>query len=219
MEYYDVTHDELGFHIEGFPKAVKFINLRCHLSKQAADLSLHRTDLNFALTCLENINQIPMEQSFVRDALWHSAISHYFKCFMKSAARKPLSESKIYKDEIAREIYTYFRELRNKHYIHDENNCTQVQVGAILNNLEAEYKIEKILCFQTRQIVLDQGNWANLFQLITIALEWVTLKFDQLCDDITVKLEQKPYEELLAQDSVIWKQPIAEDVGKTREQL
>ena len=45
METFEITKNESGFHIEGFPEAVEFCRITGTKAKRLADLALHRTDL------------------------------------------------------------------------------------------------------------------------------------------------------------------------------
>jgi hypothetical protein len=215
MEYFDISHSDSGFQIEGFPDAVKVLSVSTPMARRLADLALHRQDLSFAKECLEVINKT--EDDFIREVLWRSAIVHFFKCFGSSNARSSLPERKIYASEEAFEVYSFFKNLRHRHYIHDENSYTQALPGAILNKPNSQNKIAKIVCFYTTAEVLDQPNFSNLMLLITTALSWLELSFDTLCDKLTLELEQKPYEELVATEGLIWNKPRLEDIDKNRK--
>jgi hypothetical protein len=181
-------------------------------------LALHRADLEFANSCLDAINLSSEEPFVIREALWRSAIVHFTKCFARSEARFQLSSSKILKDEPpeASMAFEYFKQVRNKHLVHDENSYAQSVPGAILNDETKSYKIEKIVCFAAIAGTLDQANCGNLKLLIQKALSWVIAEFDQLCDALTVELEREPYEKLLAMKSLTLRAPAIEEIDKNR---
>ena len=77
MEHFEITKTSEGFHIEGFPDAVKVIRLDGPKAQRLADLALHKADLEFALDCLEQINKVPEQPYVLRQALWRSAVVHY----------------------------------------------------------------------------------------------------------------------------------------------
>ena len=56
MEHLNMAKTTSGLNIKGFPGAVKVIRLDTPKSKSAADLALHNTDLAFAKTGLESMN-------------------------------------------------------------------------------------------------------------------------------------------------------------------
>src|SRR6185369_9377179 len=112
--------------------------------------------------------------------------------------------------------FNYFKSLRNKHLVHDENSYAQSIPGAVLNNGKQNYKIEKIVCLTAIGATLEQGNYGNLKLLIQKARIWVIAEFDALCERITVELEKEPYEKLIAIESISYKVPTVEEIQNTR---
>lgn len=209
---------EEGLHVEGFPEAVKLVKLTGSKPRRLADLGLHKHDLDFALECLDGINLVPEEPYALRQGLWQSAIINWFKCFGDSKSRFSLNPKSIYRTEpLAIESFEYFKLLRNKHFVHDENSYTQCIPGAVLNRSDSEYKIAKILCSGFHGVTLEQSSFSNLRLLILGAREWVIEQFDKLCDDLTKELEQKPYERLMGMESVTYSKPAIDDIGKPRD--
>jgi len=154
MEDLEITQTTNGIQIEGFPDAVKFVQITEPKAKRITDLALHRTDLKFALECLEGINLVAEEPASLRQGLWLSAIVTFMKCFGKNKSRGPLSYKKIYKGKkVAKEVVEYFKSLRNKHLVHDDNSYAQCQTGAVLNKRECDYKIAKIICRPSSEIL------------------------------------------------------------------
>lgn len=218
MEHFAISSTESGLHIEGFPDAVKVITINGPEAKRVADLSLHKEDLEFADACLDAINQMPENPVVAREALWRSAIVHFMKCF-GSSARFQLSAPKIYKGEPPEALmaFEYFKDLRNRHFIHDENSYAQSISGAILNNGKKSYKIEKIVCFAAFGATLEQGNYCNLKLLIGKASAWVVTEFDSLCEHLTGTLEQESYEDLLARNAITYRVPTVDEISRARK--
>lgn len=218
MEHIAISQQESDFHIEGFPDAVKVIGIKGTHSKRLADLALHKADLEFADSCLDAINLSPAEPFIIREALWRSAIVHFMKCFGDSKARSQLSSAKILKREPpeASMAFEYFKHLRNKHFVHDENSYSQSLPGAILNNGTKSYKIEKIVCFAAITGTLAQENYGNLKLLIQKSHSWVTTEFDQLCNMLTAELERESYENLLKKGSLTFRVPANDEIHKNR---
>ncbi|WP_310463422.1 hypothetical protein [Sphaerotilus sp.] len=220
MEYFAITKTANGFHVEGFPDAVKVLLIAGPKIRRLADLALHKVDLDFTLECLETINTTPDEPHTLRRALWHSAIVHFIKCFGQSESRFSLDAKVVYKaDPGAFEPYKYFDSLRNKNLVHDENSYTQCLPGAILNKKGMDHKIAKILCLSVVGETLGQENYQNLHLLATRARDWVVGQFDELCNLITRELEPTLYEELLAMEGITYTVPGADDVHKPRAAL
>ncbi len=219
MDRFTISKKDAGFHIEGFPDSVKVIKLEGAHARRLSDLALHRADLDFADACLCALTTLPDDTVVVRESLWRSAIIHFSKCFGNSRGRFQLSAKRIYKDEApeAMRVFAYFHDLRNKHFVHDENSYAQSIPGAILNRADKKYKIEKIVCFSARAATLGQENFANLKLLIEKARGWVASEFDTLCDILTKELEQESYAKLFEKDSLNYQVPTVEEIGKNRK--
>jgi len=217
MEQYQITCDQESLRVEGFPDAVKLIRLDDPKSRRISDLVLHRQDLEFADQCLEAINTVS-SNSQIQEALWRCSLIHFVKCFGNSAARFQLSFEKIYKSEPseAKVAFEYFRNLRDKHVVHDENSFSQSIPGAVLNARAKTPKIEKVLCLTVRAGTLEQENFGNLKLLIQKALSWVISEFDMCCDIVIAELDGIPHDDLLARDSVSYRAPGVEGVKENR---
>lgn len=218
MENLNITKTAGGFHIEGFPNAVKIIQIDQPQSKKLADLFLHKTDLEFALRSLEEINGVPDQDLFLRQVFWRSAVVHYLKCFGGNKARSRLNKKEIYKkeDTTAFDAFEYFKNLRHKHIVHDENSYSQCIPGAILNQHNHSYKIEKIVCISATVNSLAQENYNNLHLLITVAMAWAVNEFDALCEILTKELEVKSYDSLLKMQSITYRPPTVDQVKNNR---
>lgn len=217
MEHFEITKTDEGFHIEGYPEAVKVLGIKGPEARRLADCTLHKCDLEFSLSCLDGINLVPEEPYALREGLCRSAVIHFAKCFGSSKSRFSLDPKKVYRgDEEALEHFEYFRSLRNKHLVHDENSYAQALPGAILNKPDAPHKIEKIVCLSFISLTLGQEAYNNLHLLVTRALEWVAREADVLCDRLTTKFEAQSYDDLSKQDGITDTKPSASAVHKTR---
>jgi hypothetical protein len=219
MEHLKISQRESSWLIEGFPDAVKVIRIKGPRAKRLSDLALHKGDLDFAENCLDAMSLAPEEPYVIREALWRSSIVHFLKCFGDAGARFQLSAPKILKGEPpeALEAFSYFKELRNKHLVHDENSYAQSIPGAILNKGDKDYKIEKIMCFSAIAGTQAQENYGNLKLLIQKARAWVTDEFDRLCGTLTKELEKEPYEKLYANESLKYRVPTIDELSDRRD--
>lgn len=218
MDHFNVSQHESSLHIEGFPDAVKVIALEGPRAKRLADLALHKNDLEFADSCLDAINLAPEEPSVFREALWRSAIVHFMKCFGDSGARFQLLATKVLKGAPPEAFmaFEYFKQLRNKHFVHDENSYAQSLPGAILNSGMKTYKIEKIVAFAAFALTLGQDNYGNLKLLIHRSRSWIAAEFDDLCDSLTAELERESYETLLQKESLTLRAPTGDEIHNNR---
>jgi hypothetical protein len=216
VEHFPVSRTAQGLQIEGITDAAKLVAIEGPKAQHLAQLELHRSDLEFADHCLEAINAAS-ENRLLRQALWRSAIVYFTKCFGRSDARFQLDAGRIYKGEPDGMVaYKYFKDLRDKHLVHDENAYAQSLPAAALNDGRKGYKIEKIVCLDVQAETLDQGNFSNLKLLIARAREWVVTEFDQVCAILTKDLERETYESLCARREVKFTIPKLEELGKSR---
>lgn len=164
METFEVS---LNLRIEGFPVAAAVIAVKGRSAQRLADVSLHRQDLNFSRKCLEAISGQTGDNIFMAEVLWRSAITHYVKCFGQGA-RFMLTAEKIYRNEppLALEVFQYFKTMRNKHFVRDENSTKLALPAAIIANESKTYKVEKVVCSVMQAATLEQGNFFNLVMLV-----------------------------------------------------
>jgi len=207
-----------ALHIEGFPDAVKAIQLSSAKAKRLADLALHRSDLSFALQSLEALNSGTVSDH-VRESLWRSAIVHLYKCFQDSASRSSLAAAAVYSSAPPEAMlnFVHFRHLRNKHLVHDENSYAQCLPAAILNDGTKDHKIERILASTVLAGTLGQDEYSNVHRLIDRAIDWVDRAFDALCAELTAELESIAYADLLVMPDLTVDTPKLEDLARPRK--
>jgi len=219
LEYFPIRKTTEGLHVEGFPDASKVVQIKGQEAKRLASMSLHKEDLDFAESCLDAINLMEGDRVNIRQALWRSAVVNYFKCFDGSSKARtyPLDKGKIFRsDPVGREVHEYFKNLRNKHFVHDENPFSQCLPGAVLTRGDKPYKVEKIVCLNVLSETLTQENFSNLKLLVGKSLEWVVAEFDRICDRITKELEKESYETLLEREGITFVVPSVSDATRNR---
>lgn len=216
MEIYNITETENGLNIDGIPDAVAIVKADGRIAQRISDLSLHKTELFFALDCV-TLLESHKTHSTLSEALWNTAITSFCKCFGRGV-RSPLSERKILKNRPpeALEAFRYFQTLRNKHLIHDENSYSQSLPGAVINNGSKAYKIEKIVCFNARSVTNTKENRSNLNLLITDSIDWVLSEFDNLSTQLTIELEKETYKTLSNRPPLNYSAPKLEEINKPR---
>lgn len=220
MEHFSLSEVDGRLLIEGFPDAVAVVALSGPKARRIADLALHKTDLEFANGCLDAINVVPEDPYEIQEALWRSAITHFIKCF-GDGARFQLVATKIYRMDPpeALQAFSYFKALRNKHFVHDENSFAQADPGAILSKENKQNKIEKIVCPVMVSVTLEQGSYANLKLLIGKALSWVTTEFDGLCNQLASELETEDRQALMGRPPLIATPTRADEINRRRKAL
>jgi len=217
MENLNIEHTKgKGFQLTDFPNAQKVVALHGTKSQQLADMAAHMHDLNEASRCLDFFEK--STDLFSQSIFAKMAIILIMKCFSKNNARKyPLKiEEILSSDHEGRKIFSYYKELRDKNIAHDDNAFYQCIPGAVINKEDAEYKIEKVVCFSAKGEVLDIGDVHNLRLIIGHSIKFTEAQFDQLCDELTQELEARSHEELIKMPQLEYKKPIVEDMGKNR---
>ena len=203
--------------VEGYPDGVKVVRIDGALALTAADLALHQEDLEFALECLQALEGHEVTLSIQQRALWHASIVHYMKCFGRNESRSSLRAADVYKTKPdALDLHRFFKNIRHKHVVHDENSHYDARPGAIINNGTKPYKVEKIVVHTQTAMTLEPESFSNLKLLVEDALIWVRDEFDAVTKLLTAQLEKEPHAELLAREQLRWEWPKSEDVSKAR---
>ena len=216
MEKYEVHVAENQFLIEGLPPDVATIvslgDLLPAQSLELRNLAAHLTDLTFAKSCLDLINT---ESDDANKALWRTAIIYYFKCFAKSNRRKPLNIEYL-PTGLPREIHGFYKSLRNKNLVHDENGWLQTWAGVAVAASGKGYNVEKIVYATTESVTLQQEDYGNMYLLVEHAISWVNSECERLCNEMTAELEKLERETLLNQPNITYQPPMANEVHLSR---
>jgi hypothetical protein len=216
MEQFPLTNTDTGVHIEGFPTAAKLVALKDKQAERLAHLALHRHDLQFALDCLARINETG--DDILREAAWRSAVLSFVKCFVGGSRRSQLDMKAIYPgSNDAKAAFSYIKNLRDKHFVHDENGFQQCHPGAVLNQPGVNPKVLKIVTVAVFGVSLEQSAYNNLHKLATDALEYVVREYDKNANGLTAKLEAEDYDELVGRPSMSYTIPPASEVDRRRD--
>jgi hypothetical protein len=196
---FSVSFSNGQIEIHGLQDATQLIAISGKKASRICHLAQHRADLEFAKECLIAINSIPDPLGVAREALWRSAVIFFIKCFGGGSVRSQLQSMQVFKNDAESQgCFTYFKDMRNKHFVHDENAFSQAYPAAAINDGTKSYKVERVFAFPLAVAMLDQANYSNLSLLIEKTLSWVWDNFEKLCVVITTELEKKSYQELAA---------------------
>ena len=219
MQQYETKIDGGKLIIDGFPDAAKVISVSAlapGLSRNLADLALHRLDLMFARDCLADLHDCGSEVA--SEALWRSAIIYYCKCFDDTArARKFLRSGEIFDRGDPRKLHRYFMTLRNKHIAHDENAYLQAHPVAVIAGEDKGYSVEKVLYLTFQSRTRDETNRQKLGLLVTHVLSWTEARIEEYYKLIRVELEKHDYQVLLQQPDRKYHAPAPSDHSSTRQ--
>jgi hypothetical protein len=204
--------------IGGFPDGVQVVEIKSREANRARDLALHLSDLTFCKDALGRIPANPDLDDIAHLSLWRSAIYHYYKCFQSSESRANLDSSKVLigASVEVRENFKFYKHLRNKHLIHDENSNSQVSVIAVLNDGSKPYKIEGVRTMTMRFDDFGAQALVNFKSVVNWTFDFVRREFDPLLETIRNELESKPLKELQKLPAPEHKVPSVADVSKPR---
>lgn len=180
------------------PRLAKLVAVPDEIGKQLAHMGLHGIDLQKAIEYLDELDRrgYPQALETADYALWHSALIAMYKCFGNSKARSRLNPDDIYTDAAQRKTFDYWRDLRNKNIVHDENDVTQGWVVAVLRQPGYEPKIDGLQQLSIDGVTVCAENSAALRGLVDTAKQWVRVEADRLKAKVLAELNAMTYEEL-----------------------
>jgi len=201
-------------HIDGYPDAVALKQIGGQVVSELKMVTLHHSDLSFCQEALAEISRLDSEkQRLLTDALWIASIARYFKCFGKSKSRTHLSSKEVLKGHVgAEDVFSYFKALRDKHIIHDENPYSQAFVGVALNRRETRFKIADIISVAINAFTVDDDHFVQFSKLVGVTLAWVKDKRDELHNRLGKMYEQWNYEDLLGLPDIKYTAPTSKEV-------
>ena len=188
------------------------------MARQLQAIALHELDLSFCRYCVTQLASVDYEkQSDLAEAFWISCIARFYKCFGNSRARTQLSEQKIFKGKPKAQLaYKYFRALRDKHIIHDENPYSQGIVVVAINPPEAPDLLEKVFATTIHVYIINELELKRLSELIDSTYAWVREKRAELEKLLTETYSQWTREQLLALPDLTTTSPGLTDVYLSR---
>lgn len=195
---YRVTVDKEGFVIEGdFPPNAVPIALPNDYKpkKRYVSYFLHRYDIQQGILFLKCIS-IDKHES-VNEGLFIAGLNALVKCFQESKARTRISESILTKNPEIKELYQYFNLIRNKHYMHDENEMIQTTDFFLVTFEEEKPTIFNASVVWNR-VKLDYHLEANkLLHLMYVLHDFICAEIDKMNENIVSDFSNKSKDELL----------------------
>lgn len=189
------------------------------LGKRLAHFGLHQIDLQQAVEYLDELDQRGYPRNggeTICQALWHSALVALFKCFGNSNARTSLQAEDIYTDPEQFATFNYWKALRNKNVVHDDNDVTQAWVVAMIRNPGYEPPVDSLRQFARAGVTVGADNTETLRGLIERATEHVRAEADKEEAKVREALNAMTYEELDALPPVRVTETTDETIHETR---
>ncbi|MCA2256011.1 hypothetical protein JF710_22785 [Mycobacterium intracellulare] len=199
------------------PELLKVVAIPDALSKAVAHMGLHELDLHKAAKYLDELDKRGyMNGDTVAEALWYSALVALFKCFGNSNARIRLDPTVIYTDDHQLQQFKYWKSMRNKYLVHDDNDGMQSHVFALLRRPDYRPSIAKVEVLTLDGVTIYKDNAAVVRELVNTAREWVQAESIRLSSLMSAALNNMTFEELDALPPVRISHTNHETVHRTR---
>jgi hypothetical protein len=114
------------------------------------------------------------------------------------------------------DVFQYYKDLRDKHIIHDENPYSQAFTAVALNTKDSQFKVADIVSLSMNILTTDKEHIQSFSQLVQFTYEWVKIKHEELHNKLGAEYEKKDYETLLLLPDVIYQKPNADKVSEKR---
>jgi hypothetical protein len=214
-EFFESVADRIQ--LNGYPMAERAIKMTGGRARRFAHLTLHLHDLRFAGECLVQLRSETQLPDIAREALWRSAVVHYLKCFGNSAARFSLDPKTVIDPGLPRQVHQYFKDLRDKHLVHDENSYLQALPVGVISHLGQAPKVQDVFVMSFSSGTMSPDNLGNLELLIGTAYDWTQAAFDTVQASVRNEIEQVDHAELLTREQANIRVPTVEDLSMIRE--
>lgn len=198
-------------------RKVFFKRIDGNVEKQYRAVVLHELDLQFCQNCLRELKSLDYnKQSELAEVYWISCITRFFKCFGQSKARPNLSGSKIFKaDPVSTTEFEYFRALRNKHIVHDENPFSDVLVMVAVNASDQGPPFVEVFGAPIHLSTI-KSDLVRLEGLVKKARAWVANRRLEFEKQLTATYSPWLRDKLLSLPDVLIRPPSDKEVLSTR---
>ncbi|MEW8291511.1 MAG: hypothetical protein AB2672_13365 [Candidatus Thiodiazotropha endolucinida] len=151
--------------------------LRLYKSKCSKEYAIHSLilyDLEFTRECLLELIKIiedEKDHNLISEALFNAALIRLYSCF---DGNKALSKDVIELLPLgAREVYTFFKNYRDKHISHKVNPVDQMKPGIILSSVEKKGVIA-VGCFGMKDMsFIDPSFIDSSLTFVNALIEYV----------------------------------------------
>ena len=187
------------------------------IAKELKAIALHGVDLAFCRYCVNELRNIDCEKQSERaEAFWIACITRFFKCFGYSKSRSRLLPDEIFGTSESSDSFEFYRALRNKHIVHDENPFSDAHVVVALDavNLD-ETSVEARFAYTF--YIIGGEEIERLQQLVETTLCWVTSKRVELESTLSSNYSQWTRKKLDSLPNLEVSAPSLTDVFETRE--
>lgn len=162
----------MDYEVEMGNEMLRLYKSKC--SKEYAIHSLILCDLEFTRECLLELIKIiedEKDHNLISEALFNAALIRLYSCF---DGNKALSKDVIELLPLgAREVYTFFKNYRDKHISHKVNPVDQMKPGIILSSVEKKGVIA-VGCFGMKDMsFIDPSFIDSSLTFVNALIEYV----------------------------------------------
>ncbi|MEW8071668.1 MAG: hypothetical protein AB2788_21945 [Candidatus Thiodiazotropha endolucinida] len=162
----------MDYEVEMGNEMLRLYKSKC--SKEYAIHSLILCDLDFTRECLLELIKIiedEKDHNLISEALFNAALIRLYSCF---DGNKALSKDVIELLPLgAREVYTFFKNYRDKHISHKVNPVDQMKPGIILSSVEKKGVIA-VGCFGMKDMsFIDPSFIDSSLTFVNALIEYV----------------------------------------------
>ena len=188
--------------------------------KRLKDMWLHWFDLNEAKESLESMDF--KNSDVVNRALAQNSIVLFYKCFGNNEFRdNSLKRDKVlanYPPE-AKNVFDYYKNLRNKFIVHDESRLAQANAGVILQSNKKHPFIDTfctVAVADKYKSAKDREGLGSFHHLITVSMQWVEEQIDKLSDLLRDQYKEKELSDFQEFERLQLNIPTQDDMYKKR---
>lgn len=181
---------------------------------------LHRSDLLEAKQTLDFVS--PNNPDIVNRALAQSSIVLFYKCFGSSKFRNnSLNCNKILKScpPGAKQVFEYYKNLRDKFIAHDESRFAQAYVWGVLDQQKEFPLVDVFGGFSIAETINGKDEitgLASFYGLVLATIQWVNSKINELIDLLCEQYKEKKMEDFQKFEFAKIEVPTQENMFKKR---
>lgn len=176
---------------------------------------IHKSSIEFGIDCLHCISLD--NHQIINKALFLSALTSLIKCFQKSNKYILLYENQFRKVIPPHTFLEYerFKDLRNKHYIHEENNMTEATAFLFVSPEGSDTVMGGLPSVVFTKAELDIiSESKKLEEVMQEAWKFVANSIDKIGDHFLQKYGKESRETLLSYGSPQFKLAQPDNINK-----
>ena len=185
--------------IDQYPSAVAVKRIDGADADALEAMSLHELDLAACEAALQLCVTLKdrEEAPLLLKTVWTGVLALYVKCFA-TGARGPnaLKAEDIFDAPEALQAHEHYKNLKDKHLVHDVNAYSQGQVGVVVNPMTSDRKVADVVSIAIEAAPIEQ-DMQVVYNLVDGAISHVRRRRKELHDKLTAEYEGLDYAALM----------------------